>query len=540
MAFCSNCGKELNSGARFCDGCGTPISGADNKRNTVYEGDIHKCPHCGEVLNSFVVNCPSCGYELRDVQSSKEIRLFNARLNTFYDRNEKNDFIREYPIPNSKEAIWEFVNLASANIASYDRNGDGTIDKNEQTYIDAWRTLQNRCRDKAKKIYAIDSCEMKEIEELISKSEKTLNEGLRKTKAKKVANASTDILASVFKGFWSFLKLLGRGIQKTWKTKVGKIVLIVLAIIILFSVIFPKTSSPSVNYDTINWTEIELKDYVPNLNKKGNVEENTETSLHIEFIGLTESDHNQVLKDVKAMGYTNVKFTNSVYYDAYNEEEYYLEVWWHSYSGEMDIYLYAPISMSIIDWSTLTLASKLPSISSNEGVIKINTNEKLDIIVDDINESVYNVIVNDCKANGFTIDIVTDNGNFEAFNADGTKIELNYNKYIQNLSILVEIGETYSTFIWPSTKLVKSLPTPKSNIGKITSNSSYSFTVKVANTSFSDFQAYVNECIERGFDDYYWWSDNSFSGENSDGSNLSIKYLGNNVVEISIYNYDLF
>ena len=71
MAFCSNCGKDLNSSARFCDGCGTPVSGAENKRNTVYEGDIHKCPHCGEVLNSFVVNCPSCGYELRDVQSSK-------------------------------------------------------------------------------------------------------------------------------------------------------------------------------------------------------------------------------------------------------------------------------------------------------------------------------------------------------------------------------------------------------------------------------------------------------------------------------------
>ena len=59
MAFCSNCGKELNSSARFCDGCGTPVSGAENKRNTVYEGNVHKCPHCGYmnfVERSFLYN----------------------------------------------------------------------------------------------------------------------------------------------------------------------------------------------------------------------------------------------------------------------------------------------------------------------------------------------------------------------------------------------------------------------------------------------------------------------------------------------------
>ena len=56
MAFCSNCGKELTPGAKFCADCGTPVAptaSSEPKRTTVFEGDIHKCPHCGETLKAF-------------------------------------------------------------------------------------------------------------------------------------------------------------------------------------------------------------------------------------------------------------------------------------------------------------------------------------------------------------------------------------------------------------------------------------------------------------------------------------------------------
>lgn len=53
MAFCSNCGKELATGAKFCFECGTPAGKVDvTTRRTVYSGEIHKCPSCGEVLES--------------------------------------------------------------------------------------------------------------------------------------------------------------------------------------------------------------------------------------------------------------------------------------------------------------------------------------------------------------------------------------------------------------------------------------------------------------------------------------------------------
>ncbi len=42
MAFCSNCGKELAVGAKFCFECGTPVAKADETvRKTVFSGEIH-------------------------------------------------------------------------------------------------------------------------------------------------------------------------------------------------------------------------------------------------------------------------------------------------------------------------------------------------------------------------------------------------------------------------------------------------------------------------------------------------------------------
>ena len=78
--FCLRCGNELAEDACFCDKCGASVkkkSGSydtgEDKRRTVFEGVIHKCPNCGEVLNAFIAECPTCGYELRGSRVSEMI-----------------------------------------------------------------------------------------------------------------------------------------------------------------------------------------------------------------------------------------------------------------------------------------------------------------------------------------------------------------------------------------------------------------------------------------------------------------------------------
>lgn len=154
--FCSHCGAKLDDGARFCKKCGKMIGDrSDTSLNneeaysynlkecrTVYDGIIHKCPNCGEVLGSFTAHCPSCGYEIRGTETARAITEFSLKLAVLQSDDEKISFIRNFPIPNSKEDIYEFMILASTNIDSFFAPNVSA----------AWITKVEQCYQKAQMI----------------------------------------------------------------------------------------------------------------------------------------------------------------------------------------------------------------------------------------------------------------------------------------------------------------------------------------------------------------------------------------------------
>lgn len=118
----------------------TPTSTAAPKSNKF--GDIKKCPACGAVLQSFTTKCPDCGFEFRNVEANCTIQHLFELLNEveanskedaegllgglgkFYadsfassfggtkDTRKKKAIIQNFPIPNTKEDILEFLTLA--------------------------------------------------------------------------------------------------------------------------------------------------------------------------------------------------------------------------------------------------------------------------------------------------------------------------------------------------------------------------------------------------------------------------------------------
>lgn len=134
MAFCESCGHELSAGAKFCSECGTAVVPSASLRGGI-EGVAYKCPQCGEVLDAFTAKCPSCGYELRGAPSVSSLRELleglqqcegsethkRGVLQHLYRIADKSDdasaaLIREYPIPNTKEDLIEFLILAASNV----------------------------------------------------------------------------------------------------------------------------------------------------------------------------------------------------------------------------------------------------------------------------------------------------------------------------------------------------------------------------------------------------------------------------------------
>lgn len=165
MAFCTKCGKQLDSGAQFCSGCGTPTKkegeSSSGPRKEAWEGFVHRCPHCGAPVGSFDAYCPACGNELRDKEASDSVAELSRKLDQIEsERNEsgkkrglfaraveqnvvsdidqrKISLIRTYPIPNTVEDILEFVILASSN-ADPEAFSSLTPDVSRKAVSEAW------------------------------------------------------------------------------------------------------------------------------------------------------------------------------------------------------------------------------------------------------------------------------------------------------------------------------------------------------------------------------------------------------------------
>lgn len=179
MPFCTNCGKEIKSTERFCSGCGSPcnITATDSQgqRKTKYEGEIHKCPQCGEVLDSFTTVCSACGYEIRGASSTSAVKEFASKLDSATTEYQKENIIRSFPIPNTKEDIFEFMILVSSNIDEHPNKG----------VFNAWIAKFEQCYQKAKLSFKQESDFVK-IEAIYEKTNKTIKKLRRKGPVRKL------------------------------------------------------------------------------------------------------------------------------------------------------------------------------------------------------------------------------------------------------------------------------------------------------------------------------------------------------------------
>lgn len=171
MAFCMNCGKQLPDGAKFCLECGTKLGDINAeqtpKRETTYEGTIYKCPNCGDILDAYESVCESCGYERRGVKANNSAQKLADKLQEIEGQRpakervsiskisstdqQKIDLIKNFPIPNTREDMYEFMVLASANIdmSVYGFNSS-SLPAAQKAISDAWRAKFEQAYKKAK------------------------------------------------------------------------------------------------------------------------------------------------------------------------------------------------------------------------------------------------------------------------------------------------------------------------------------------------------------------------------------------------------
>lgn len=190
VIFCSRCGEKNNIGARFCQRCGTSLATRDtsdskeeslgesgnmqftyNERKKGFSGEIVKCPNCGEILQSFLSKCPSCGHELRGVTASNSIKDFSMKMEKTTSTQQKATLIRNFPIPNTKEDILEFMILSATN---FNANQSLSDDGEQKEISDAWFTKTQQCYQKASLLFKNDDEDFIKIKRIYDENQKSI------------------------------------------------------------------------------------------------------------------------------------------------------------------------------------------------------------------------------------------------------------------------------------------------------------------------------------------------------------------------------
>ena len=183
-------------------------------------GDITKCHACGSIIQSFVTSCPDCGTEFRNIEASRNITKFfekldelesnrkenfssnqkqesNISLGTiikwlffypiliplktiffFIDKSKpakwsitdsrKEEMIMNFPVPNSREEIIEFISLSISKIQKisiFKRFNE------EGKYITKWNSIWNK---KAEQVFVKAKLSMTNDKSTIQYLEKIL------------------------------------------------------------------------------------------------------------------------------------------------------------------------------------------------------------------------------------------------------------------------------------------------------------------------------------------------------------------------------
>lgn len=239
MAFCTNCGQELVDGANFCHACGASIPTSDASeaiRRKVYDGTTFPCPSCGESLSAFSLTCPFCGSEVRDRKTSKAMQEFASKLSRANGKEEKAEIIYSFPVPNTKEDIFEFLILASSNI-------EGQVD---ESLVNAWSAKLSQVYKKAELSFANEPDFLK-VQRLYTQAQKQIHTQKSLRTTKNTANGIMHTLSKILIACPG-LVLVVIGVLLPWYEDMS-IVLIVLGGVVLavMSVYYAKKAMVAVS-----------------------------------------------------------------------------------------------------------------------------------------------------------------------------------------------------------------------------------------------------------------------------------------------------
>ena len=200
------------------------------------------------------------------------------------------------------------------------------------------------------------------------------------------------------------------------------------------------------------------------------------------------------------------------------------------------VFFRGPQDDDVVDfeWSDIELHEMIPEPEDAYGHVGIDETYTLYVTIHKVSEKDYEDYVERCIEFGYVIESDETSTQYSAYNSDGYKLRLHFDEDDRTLLIDLDAPEEMAEFEWPTSGIGSILPATKSNYGRVSTDDSKTYIVHVGNMTTDDFSEYVKACEQIGFVVDYSRSDGYYSALNADGYKLSLRYLGFNVIEVSI------
>lgn len=572
MAFCSNCGKELAVGAKFCFECGTPVEKNDETvRRTVYSGEIHKCPSCGEILQSMTAICPSCGYEINSAKLSSALKEFIEEINEC-DKIIANTPKKELPKKGwkswkkSTRILWVILNIFTSCVPLViyltlplfrpliRSNATPELSSTEQRKVALIEnfTFPND-RESVLEALLFTKSKMAFLASEKANEKNAFWLRLWNTKATQLHQKATILLSNdtIAETAYNEIVASKNAVNKKIRIRAGigaAIVLMFLAFVLINGSLLKGVTNllPDNGFSTndgsdekFEWLKTGLSTELPELQGTGgHIWKNSEEELDIYIEGISYSQFDVYIALCKQKGFTVDAVKDTDKYTAYNSIGYKLELQ-HWSSERLDINLKAPlVGDENFEWTSHAFANLIPQQDGKTGTVETANEDTLKIILYDVSSSEVKSYISECESAGFTIDVEKKDTSFNGFNTEGYELSISYNE-MKAMSITINAPIQMTEISWPSSGPAKLIPKPSFSVGKISSDYDWAFSVYLGDMTIDDFNAYVDKCIDKGFEKDYR-SEHYFSADKGDDISLTVEYVGFNTIVIRIDDYNQF
>lgn len=237
----------------------------------------------------------------------------------------------------------------------------------------------------------------------------------------------------------------GGGVPKGKKGGKGKIVLLVIiALIAIFMVSRIKGNSRDAKNSKLDWPTSGLATMLPEPGTdKGKVDVNLDDAFAATLAEYSADDFSNYVNACKDKGFTVDADQTGTGYDAFNEEGYKVTLSYFKSKEELAVRLEAPDEMSTITWPTSGPGSLLPAPPSTQGSIVNDTSKLYQVNVGDMDKNSFSAYAAQCKEAGFDVDYSSGDTYYQANNADGAKLRVDY-KGANVVSIWVDVSDASS------------------------------------------------------------------------------------------------